>query len=883
MFRNNKIEEEGLSKIYKDYNIELNRKRLHIAIPLSLFFVILFGLLDYIEYKEVAPKLIAVRSVANIFLIFLYVILAKGLVKKNIKYIGLSVVLIVYIMIDIMIFLTNGVSSPYYAGLTLTIVALAALLPWTLRDALFSFFAMISLYTVAIFSHYIANDLPSLDIDLSINNFFFLISTGVFCVVASYLNSSLRFKEFCLNYELEKKNKELKILNEMRSSFFANISHEFRTPLTLIAAPIDDLLNRTDAIPQNIRNILNIVNDNAMRLLKLVNDLLDIIKLEDGKTQLNTEIIEINNFISGISDSVAHLAKIQGIELTKKISNQKVFIKIDTRSLEKIVLNLLSNAIKFTKSGGKISISVISDERDAFIEVQDNGIGIEEKEVPYIFDRFKQVDNSDTRQYQGTGLGLSLVKELTELQGGSVSVTSCIGNGTNFRVSFPIISVDAARNDEVENESATNDDHCDKKFEENIPAIDEDHIVRINRAAQRYGLISKEINNNIPIEIRQNLKKEDISVLIIDDEPDMRRYIVDLIDRENYKILQATDGESGLKIAQEQMPDIIILDLMLPKIDGLNVCKILKKDKKTKSIKIILLTARTDEGAKITALRNGADDFVTKPFSSLEIKTRVNNLLEGSKLQKQLEEKNKDLTEAMNNLNLAQAQIIQNEKMVAIGSLSAGLLHEVNNPLNYVILALSILKQNKNIQEDPDLFDVMKDVDDGLARIRMIVSDLRAFAHPESSDKKNEFLIYNAIENSIRFTAKECENIERINNSPKDLMMTASQSHVVQVLINLISNGARAIAKTDRSDSKITIDAKRDGNSILVSVSDNGIGMDDETLKRVFDPFFTTSEVGKGMGLGLSVSHTIIKDHNGKFYATSEAGKGSTFYFSTPL
>ncbi len=232
-------------------------------------------------------------------------------------------------------------------------------------------------------------------------------------------------------------------------------------------------------------------------------------------------------------------------------------------------------------------------------------------------------------------------------------------------------------------------------------------------------------------------------------------------------------------------------------------------------------------------------------------------------------------------LQSTQAQLVQSEKMSAIGNLSAGLLHEVNNPLNYTMTAIQIMKMDPSINADPELQDTVKDIEEGMTRIKNIVTDLRAFAYPEEADKKNKFPILNAVENSLRFTASECQDVKRIVNIDENLMVSASKTHVVQVLINLISNASRAIHRVSEDNYKgvISIEAKEEGTRVVVSVFDNGTGMSEATLKRVFDPFFTTNEVGKGMGLGLSVSHTIVKNHGGNLSATSKLGEGSRFFF----
>jgi C4-dicarboxylate-specific signal transduction histidine kinase len=267
--------------------------------------------------------------------------------------------------------------------------------------------------------------------------------------------------------------------------------------------------------------------------------------------------------------------------------------------------------------------------------------------------------------------------------------------------------------------------------------------------------------------------------------------------------------------------------------------------------------------------------FSTSAFSVLAVYLN-------SKLRFKEFELNYNLKHTIEQLRSTQAQLVHSEKINAIGNLSAGLLHEVNNPLNYTMTALQIMKMDPHVSSDADLKDTMKDIEEGMSRIKHIVTDLRAFAYPQEADKKNQFAILSAIESALRFTAHDCKDIERIADIDPTLIVSASKTHIVQVLINLISNATKAINKTAKKG-LIKIEAKLENNRIVISVSDNGTGMNQETLNKVFNPFFTTNEVGKGLGLGLSVSHTIIKNHGGNLLASSELGEGSKFYFDLGL
>jgi two-component system sensor histidine kinase PhcS len=242
---------------------------------------------------------------------------------------------------------------------------------------------------------------------------------------------------------------------------------------------------------------------------------------------------------------------------------------------------------------------------------------------------------------------------------------------------------------------------------------------------------------------------------------------------------------------------------------------------------------------------------------------------------------NHQLKSTIGKLRSTQAQLIQSEKINALGSLSAGLLHEINNPLNYTMTAIHMVKSDPQIIQDANLKEIVDDVEEGMGRIKRIIGDLRAFAYPSEADKQMHFLINEAVENAIRFTAHDLSDIKIVNEVDPKLYVTASKTHVVQILINLITNAVKAINKADHPGT-ITFSTKKENNRIVLLVTDNGVGMTEEILQKIFDPFFTTAEVGSGVGLGLSICHTIAKTHGGNLEATSEVGKGSVFYFDLP-
>ena len=408
-------------------------------------------------------------------------------------------------------------------------------------------------------------------------------------------------------------------LDQMKSRFFANISHEFRTPLTLLLGPINDLLKNRPGINEGERNLLKIMKRNADRLHQLINQLLDLSKLETGNLKLEVSEGDLTGFIRIIILSFISLAESKHIRYEYELSEADKELYFDCDKVEKIVMNFISNALKFTPDGGSVMVTLqYCDENDtetgntvaageyAKIIVKDTGPGIPKNEREKIFDRFYQVSSSDSREHEGSGIGLALAKELVELYRGKIHIESEIGKGSVFTVLLPV-SKEQFREEEIVPVSPKPSDT--KSFEgREIPVekIDEP-------AAQEHTFQEKE--KELPI------------ILIVEDNTDLRKYIsANLLDK--YQILEAGNGKEGLDIAVESIPDMVISDLMMPEMDGIEMCRHLKNDVRTSHIPLIMITAKADRGSKLEGLETGADDYIIKPFDAEELQVRVKNLIQ---------------------------------------------------------------------------------------------------------------------------------------------------------------------------------------------------------------------------------------------------------------
>ena len=410
--------------------------------------------------------------------------------------------------------------------------------------------------------------------------------------------------------ELEMQAERIQEVDKIKSQFFANISHEFRTPLTLILSPVKKRLS--EATNQKDVREYSIIYQNATRLLQLVNQLLDLSKLESGAMALKVSKTELITCLKPTAEAFRSLAEVKMIDFIIDFQAFTIPVYVDREKLEKVMNNLLSNAFKFTPEGGEVVVSVRSNTKSekypegfAEIVVRDNGVGIASEHQRKIFNRFYQVDNSQTRQYDGTGIGLAITKEFVELHHGEIIVMSEVGKGTSFTVRLPL-------------------GHAHLQSDEVVESMESDESVvepGIETVIRHEQFVVEQPNRE--------------TILIIEDNIDLRYYI-----RENlpphYRVIEASDGSQGIEMALREIPDLIISDLMMPNADGITVCKKLKMDEKSSHIPIILLTAKADIESKLEGLDSRADDYISKPFDMDELKIRVKNLIDN---RKKLQEK----------------------------------------------------------------------------------------------------------------------------------------------------------------------------------------------------------------------------------------------------
>ena len=423
-------------------------------------------------------------------------------------------------------------------------------------------------------------------------------------------------------------------LDKQKTEFFQNISHEFRTPITLIQGPLESAVAAGEGLSYSQ---CAIALRNSRRLLRLVNQLLDLQRLNAGRMQPNFHPCDLVEFVSQIVESFRPYCEKKGLHLTTQL-DQCSTVYLDMEKFDKVVYNLLSNAMKFTPEGGTISIRLKSERDRCILQVQDTGIGIVKEQIPHLFERFRQAEGSANRSYEGSGLGLALVKELVELHGGQVTVESVYGQGTTFSLWLVTGNAHLPARQVLETPTELNT---------NRASVELADLELVESTTDNIEDITTNFSPSIDTQDSALKIKTQHSILVVDDNPDLRTYVSEIFRRNGYHVQTARNGYEGHSIAKEIIPSLIVTDLMMPLVSGLEMIRMIRNEEKLKGTPIILLTAKVDEETRIEGTEHGADAYLAKPFNDRELLAEVRNLLALKENERRIVELNTYLTESV--------------------------------------------------------------------------------------------------------------------------------------------------------------------------------------------------------------------------------------------
>jgi signal transduction histidine kinase len=733
-----------------------------------------------------------------------------------------------------------GHGSPYYAGLNLILLGTGLLFHWGARETALLCAVVIGLWLVPALAD------PGLSAGPLFNNLYFLVLTGVVAVFANDSRFRLARREWQARTELSRTSADLSSalarlerLDRLKSEFFANVSHELRTPLTLILTPLEELLGRPQ--PPQLREVLEVMRRNAGRLLRLIDDLLELARIDSGGLRLNLAPVDLRALVGSMAAAFRPTALAREVELVEDLPGHPRDLHGDPHRLEIVLTNLLGNAIKFTPAGGRIIVRLREEDGGAAIDVEDTGPGIPEADLPFVFDRFYQVEGSLKRRHGGAGIGLALARELTELHGGTLTVRSKVGEGTTFTLALRS-GRDHFRPEVIERRRVARTVVDGRRASDPRPEPEEPGV----------GIPAPPpVEANAEPILLDGARRP--RVLVAEDQDDLRAVIRHLL-APDFEVIEAADGEEALKRIREERPDLVLSDVMMPYRAGTDVCREVKADAELRATPVILLTARTGSDAVLEGYSHGADDFITKPFHPRILLARVRAQLR---------------------IRALGLQLASQSRLAAVGTLAAGVAHEVRNPINAVINAARIL-QGVHADADERTRKLLALIEDGGRRIEAVTAALCDHARPAEAGRRVACDLQQGLEATLRLLEHRLGAVDVHRDYRTGRRVLAPAGELNQVFLNIFDNSLRAGAKN------LFVELCEEGNRVMVRLSDDGPGVPQDVASRIFDPFFTTRPPGEGTGLGLYLSREIVSRCGGELRLDQRPGSGARFTLALP-
>jgi len=600
------------SEHYEEWRRRFAADRLVVLYYLGLVANPVFIAADVLLHREHLASLLDIRAILELGLAICFLTLKRRTALLTPNALLVLWILIGNLCIAQMTVVLGGFTAQYYNGLNLVFLAAAVIVPVSWPSHLVAQLGTLIYYYGANFLH---APTPA-GLNAAIENSFFLVWTCVALLFSVYLYERLQRAEFQarlserrISRQLEASNRKLLDLDRLKSEFFANVSHELRTPLTLSLGALTTLLKCSPA-PES-EQLIHTGLRNTSRLLFLINELLDLARFDSGRAEIRKRCIDLVPLLRSVA---ANFESSQKSRIHCSGMSRPVPIEVDPPQLKKVLYNLLSNAFKFTDPDeGQAWIKLSAKEDCVELAIEDNGIGIPRDQLDRIFDRFTQVEGSATRRYEGSGIGLALVKEIVTLHGGTVTVESELGRGSTFTITLP----------------------RGKAGPDDIVALEDDESIMV-------PTLSEGEQDNVPKMSSSSASRDEHPlVLVADDNADMRGYLERML-AGHYRVALAKDGSEALAQARALRPDLILTDVMMPRMSGHDLLKAIRGDQAFRSTPVIFLTARAGTEARVESLEAGADDYLAKPFDEHELLARVGNLIRARAQERELLELQKE-------------------------------------------------------------------------------------------------------------------------------------------------------------------------------------------------------------------------------------------------
>jgi signal transduction histidine kinase len=870
-------ETENFRERWRQWLLTHNRRGTQTLLWIVLSLYPAFGVLDYLLAPRSAwPVLWGTRGLVTVATLVMFYLVGQPLFARWGDLLSAGYMLVCALGISIMTIFLGGLASPYYAGLTLAIVATGLLFAWKPWLVLLTHASIVASFIVPnLLLHGSAISLTA------VSNLFFLVATALIAGVGQIVmfhgareqvRSQITIEE--TKQGLEDAHQQLKQVDRLKSQFFANITHELRTPITMILAPVENILSGDcGTLTSTQRSYLEANRRNGIRLLKLINDLLDLAKAEEGFLRLRTERNDLRAMLEDVLAYARPLAARKKLTLDLAIVSTSSRLFVDVEKMERVIVNLLSNALKFTESGGVV-VSLETGGGEVRIAVQDSGVGIAAEYVERTFDRFSQEDTAITRRYGGTGIGLAYAKEIVELHGGHVTVTSKPGRGSRFVVHLPEgDAIPESVRDRRVNRSPyprpkRQDDQEPREWAHRLQRQLDYRFAEIDQVTDR-RLVGR--SEEAPLHAPR--------ILVVEDNIEILELIT-LQLRDRYGILVASDGAQGLELAQRERPDLIVTDYMMPQMDGLTMLRQVRGDPRLAEIPVIMLSAKSQLADRVAAREAGADVYLAKPFSQRELDLVVSQLLsrQGRHLQ---------------GIMRAHAEGLE--------TISAGLAHEIYNPLNYIKNAHLVIAENvARLQQalpadlDPVRMELIEKARNridrmvqsgahGVGRIEKVVEMIRHYAREGFPTEPSEVPFDEAVREVTALLGPppgaggEGETSVSLDLQAEGLSVRAIAEELSQVIRSLVQNAIEAVGPSGH----VLVRTRRADKQLLFEVTDDGPGISADSVSRIFSPFFTT-KAGSGRGLGLAIVQVVVARLGGSVDVSSVPGRETTFRVLLP-
>ena len=680
-------------------------------------------------------------------------------------------------------------------------------------------------------------------------------------------------------YEQERLvNERLRRLDKLKDEFLANTSHELRTPLNGIIGLAESLLDGAGGeINVRTRNNLAMIVASGRRLANLVNDILDFSKIRSRTLALDTRSVSLHGLVEVVLTLSKPLVGNKHIDLINDVALELASVEADEDRLQQILHNLIGNAIKFTEQG-YVKVSAAQEGDRILVTVSDTGIGIAAEQQARIFESFTQLDGDITRGQGGTGLGLAITWQLVALHGGELRVRSQLGQGAHFTLDLPL--AEEAALEERQEEVLT-------------PLVAE---------------AETESEDVEPIGEAKGLR-----ILVVDDDAVNRQVLVNHLSLQPFKVMIASDGEEALAMMDQHHVDMVLLDIMMPGMSGFEVCREIRKTHGVHELPVIYLSARNRVDDLKSGFDSGGNDYLLKPVSKGELLARVHTharILDTHRnLENKVAERTVELREKNQEIVRTQDQLIMSEKMASVGVLSAGMAHEINNPNNFVYSGCQLVGEElDNLMkllleladdESDELNELLVErferlnrhleiVRRGSQRIRDIVIDLRNFSRLDQPGKKRVNLV-DGLTATLNLVIAGFRHQVSVTHELETVITDCWPGELNQVFMNLILNACEGIERRMKVEGEdavvgaVHITLKNYANAAHITIRDNGCGIPEEDLDKVFQPFYTTKKVGDGAGLGLFTSYNIVQKHGGRISVDPDTSQGCTFRVDLPI